>query len=162
MRRDIPERRSADSHGFRRNRMLAFSLCSAAFVASVGITATTTVKDFRVPEYYDPPHETQMKSLLEGGEAEPMPGGMILLRALKLRTFSETGQPQIVVEAPQCVFNSTEREVSSAGSLQVRTANGQFQLEGEGFLWRQTNSNLIISNRVHTIIRKTPDKPLKP
>jgi lipopolysaccharide export system protein LptA len=34
----------------------------------------------------------------------------------------------------------------------VQTADGKFSIEGEGFLWQQTNSSLFISNRVHTIV----------
>jgi lipopolysaccharide export system protein LptA len=34
----------------------------------------------------------------------------------------------------------------------VETADGGFSIEGEGFLWRQTNSTLLVSNRVHTIL----------
>jgi lipopolysaccharide export system protein LptA len=30
--------------------------------------------------------------------------------------------------------------------------DGKFSIEGEGFLWQQTNSTLLVSNRVHTII----------
>jgi len=35
----------------------------------------------------------------------------------------------------------------------MKTADGQFFTEGEGFLWRQNESILTISNRVHTVIR---------
>ena len=34
----------------------------------------------------------------------------------------------------------------------MQTADGKFSIEGEGFLWQQTNSTLLVSNRVHTII----------
>jgi len=34
----------------------------------------------------------------------------------------------------------------------MQIANGKFSIEGEGFLYRQTNSTLQVSNRVHTII----------
>src|SRR5207244_10905831 len=41
---------------------------------------------------------------------------------------------------------------SSSGRLRVQAADGKFSIEGEGFLWQQTNSSLFISNRVHTTI----------
>jgi lipopolysaccharide transport protein LptA len=42
------------------------------------------------------------------------------------------------------------RSISSGGPLSVKAAGGKFSVEGVGFLWRQTNSSLAISNRVHT------------
>jgi hypothetical protein len=116
-------------------------------------TATNKIKGFNVPEYYEPPHETQMKSLLQGTEAEPRPGGLILITNLKLQTFTEAGERQMTVKAPQCVFDSGPRTVSSSGRLQVQTGDEKLYLEGEGFFWQQTNSNLIISNRVRTTIQ---------
>jgi hypothetical protein len=136
----------------------------AAFLAGVALAdpvANTTVRDFRVPEYYDPPHETRIKTLLEGAEAQPESGGRVLIRNLKLQTFDVDGRDQLLVEAPHCVFDTAQRAVHSPGRLQARTADGKFYLEGEGFLWQQTNSNLIISNRVHTVISSVPKKTPK-
>jgi hypothetical protein len=131
-------------------------------IAAVEKPSSTTIKDFSVPAYYDPPHEKQMKSLLQGAEAEPQPGGMIWITEVKLQTFSEAGQPQVQVQAPHCIFDPVQHTVSSSGPLTVKSVNGQFYLEGEGFLWQQTNSNLIISNRVRTVIHNASNLSLKP
>ena len=138
----------------------ALVLCLSAAMAIFGFgamaqkTANIVVKNgFSVPERFDPPNEKQLKSLLEGAEAEPQSGGLILIRSLKLQTFAETGETQMVVHAPQCVFDTTQRTVSSAGYLEARSGDGRLFLEGEGFLFQQTNLNLIISNRVHTVIQ---------
>jgi len=40
----------------------------------------------------------------------------------------------MVVQAPHCVLDPVQRSVSSSGPLQVKSVNGQFFLEGEGFL----------------------------
>jgi hypothetical protein len=141
--------------------LLAATAAVFAFVALAEKVANTTVKDFRVPEYYDPPHETQLRSLLQGAEAQPEPGGLVLIRDLKLQTFGVNGEYQVLVEAPHCVFDSVQRAARSPGRLQAQTADGKFYLEGEGFLWQQTNSNLIISNRVHTVISSVPKKTPK-
>ncbi len=138
------------------------AVCAMVLTAAAEKPSSSTVKDFSVPEYYDPPYERQMKSLLQGAEAEPQPGGMIWITEVKLQTFSETGEPQMLVQAPHCLFDSVQRAVSSSGPLSVRSVNGQFYLEGEGFLWQQTNSNLTISNRVRTVIRNTSNLSLKP
>jgi hypothetical protein len=140
----------------------ALVLCLSAAMAIFGFGAmaqkmtNTVVKDFSVPENFDPPHEQQLKSLLQGAEAEPQSGGLILIRSLKLQTFAETGETLMVVQAPQCVFDTAQRTVSSAGHLEARSGDGRFFLEGEGFLFQQTNLNLIISNRVHTVIQRAP------
>jgi hypothetical protein len=135
---------------------LAAALAIFGFGAMAQKMANTVVKDFRVPEHYDPPHEKQLKSLLQGDEAEPQSGGLILIRHLKLQAFAETGETQMVVRAPECVFDTTQHTVNSAGHLEAVSGDGRFFLEGEGFLFQQTNLNLIISNRVHTVIRNAP------
>ncbi len=116
-------------------------------------------KGFKFAEYFDPPHETQMKSLLEGAKAQPQPGGRILIAGVKRQTFRENGEPEMAVEAPECVYDSGQRSVSSPGPLRLRTADGKFYLEGEGFLWQHTNSSLFVSNRVHTIVRQDLLRP---
>ena len=120
------------------------------------------VKEFSVPEYYDPPHQNQVRSLLTGAEAQPQTRGKFLIKELKLETFRENGEREIIVTAPECVYNSGAGLASSAGRLRVQTGDGRFSIEGEGFLWRQTNSSLIISNRVHTVIRPEPRKSKPP
>jgi lipopolysaccharide export system protein LptA len=112
-------------------------------------------RNFRaVPEYYPPPHEAQMKSLLEGAEAEQRSASQVLVTKAKLQTFAENGEPELVIETPQCLYDSQFHWVSSAASLHVRSADGRFSTDGEGFLWQQTNSSLTISNRVHTIVHE--------
>jgi lipopolysaccharide export system protein LptA len=107
---------------------------------------------FKVSEYYDPPHETQMKSLLEGAQVQRQPDGRVLVTDAKWRTFRVTGEGELAAEAPQCLYDPNQRTVSSSGPLHVQTADGKFSIEGEGFLWHQTNSVLLVSNRVHTIL----------
>lgn len=107
---------------------------------------------FKFSEYYDPPHETQMKSLLEGAQAQREPDGRVLVTEAKWRTFRVSGEGELAAEAPQCFYDQGQRTVSSSGPLHVETADGKFSIDGEGFLWRQTNSVLLVSNRVHTIV----------
>jgi hypothetical protein len=119
--------------------------------------------DFQAPlENYPPPNAAQAKTLLEGAKAEPQPGGWFLLTGVKLKTFSTNGTLELLAESPQCLFDSVRRTVSSTGPLQVKKADGTFYLEGEGFLLQPTNFNLIISNRVHTVIRNAPGRSSKP
>ena len=53
---------------------------------------------------------------------------------------------------PECVYDSARRSISSSGPLHMQIAEGKFSIEGEGFLFQQTNSTLWVSNRVHTIL----------
>ena len=136
-------------------------LCAFCFLFSFLLAAdkagpASTIKGFRAPlEYFEAPHELQMKTFLEGTEAEPAANGTILIRGAKLQTFHEDGSVEMTVRAPQCIFDSREQTVSSAGPLQVQTSDEKLVLEGEGFFWRQTNSDLIISNRVKTTVSGT-------
>jgi lipopolysaccharide export system protein LptA len=105
-----------------------------------------------VPEFYPAPNAQQMKSLLEGAEAEPLPEGKILVRQAKLRTFKVTGETELQVATPECVYNSTRREIGSAGAIKAQSGDGRFTLEGRNWLWRQTSSSLAISNDVRTVL----------
>ena len=113
-------------------------------------------------EYYEPPHQQQVKSILSGAEAPPQPGGLLIIKQLKLRTFGVDGTPEKVVTAPECIYDTLGATASSAGPLQLQNVDGKFLVEGEGFLWRQTNSLLTISNNVRTLIEKGAKSNLKP
>jgi lipopolysaccharide export system protein LptA len=108
---------------------------------------------FQAADYYGPPHETQMKSFLQGAQARPLDNGLLLLIEALLKTFRETGEHELTVRAPECFYDRTNRTASSAGPMHAETADGKFSIEGEGFLWWQTNSSLFISNRVHTVVQ---------
>ena len=132
---------------------LAFlALALASLTQSGRAQPVVNVLGFKVPEYYDPPHETQMKSMLEGARAERQPDGRYLITEAKLRTFGLTGEGELNAKAPQCFYDQRQRTVSSAGPLHMETADGKFSIDGEGFLYWQTNSTLVVSNRVHSIL----------
>jgi lipopolysaccharide export system protein LptA len=103
--------------------------------------------------YYGPPYQKQLKSLLTGTKAQQQPGGLYLITDGKFETFLENGQREMLVEAPQCFYDERgDHSIRSAGPLRVQAADGKFSIDGQGFMWRQTNSFLFISNRVHTIV----------
>ena len=114
------------------------------------------VKDFYVPDYYEAPHQNQMKSLLRGAEAEPQPNGRVLIHELLVETYNLDGTTELVVRAPECTYNSVTQTASSAGRIEARSGDGKMLIRGGGFLWQQTNSLFTISNRVHTVIRQAP------
>jgi hypothetical protein len=68
------------------------------------------------------------------------------------------GRPEIVVNAPECTYDQLNGTASSPGRLQVQYQEGKIRVEGEGFLWRQTDSFLTISNRQRTVLEFGPEK----
>jgi lipopolysaccharide export system protein LptA len=110
-------------------------------------------RGFKFAEYYDPPHATQMKTLVEGDKAQPLNGGKTLsVTKAKVQTFRETGERDLTLEAPECVYERDEKSIHSPGHISVLAAEGKFAIAGDGFLWQQTNSLLLISNHVQTIV----------
>lgn len=134
-------------------------------LAAVGGRAQSNVvshaSDFTSVEYYPAPNQQQMKSRLSGAEAQPLSGGLLAIKELKLEMFRTDGKPEIIVNAPECVYNQLDGTASSSGHLEVQTGNGQIRVEGEGFLWRQNDSFLTISNQVRTVIKSGPEKNRK-
>jgi hypothetical protein len=120
------------------------------------------IKNFSAPDYYTPPNQNQVKSLISGTQAEPRPEGRFLIEELKAETYLENGERESVLRAPECLYDSAKHEASSAGWIQMESGNGGLFIEGEGFLWRQDDSTLIISNRVHSVIRQQPAGPETP
>jgi len=110
--------------------------------------------DFSSVEYFDPPHERQMKTRLSGADALPVAGnnGSVVIQQFKLETFTEDGRPELVAQAPECVYDAVNGVANSPGHLQVRNGDGKFRVEGDGFLWRRDGSSLTISNNVKTVI----------
>jgi hypothetical protein len=109
-------------------------------------------RDFTYVDYFPEPNQTQMKSRLSGAEAQPLPGGLLAIKQFKLETFNTNGSPQVIVEAPECVYDTAKNTADSAGHLQLRSSDGKIRTEGDGFLWRQDDSLLTISNHARTVI----------
>lgn len=136
------------------------------FAVAPGIRAQQNgvqhANDFTSTEYYGPTNQQQIKSIVSGAEALPQPGGLLIIKQLKLRTFYPDGKPEIIVTAPECLYDTMSGTASSTGPLHLQTGDGKFRVEGEGFLWRQTNSFLIISNNVRTVIENGAITNTKP
>lgn len=129
------------------------------------VVATPTfgrVKNFSVPDYFDPPNQNQMKSLLRGQEAQPQPNGRVFIRGLQVETYRLDGSTDITVRAPECLYDSVEQTATSASRIEARSGDGRLFIEGEGFRWQQANSTFTISNRVHTLILQSSLTALKP
>jgi hypothetical protein len=115
--------------------------------------AASHARDFTSVKYFDEaPFQQQMKSRLSGADAQPLPGGLLVIKQPKLETFNTDGSRQAIAEVPECVYNITNGVANSAGHLRLQSGDGKIRTEGDGFLWRQDDSFLRISNHVHTVI----------
>ncbi|MBU6409073.1 MAG: hypothetical protein KGR98_01680 [Verrucomicrobia bacterium] len=113
--------------------------------------------DFTSTQYYPHPNETRVRSELSGARAQLMADGrLLLIQQLRLETFATNGRSQMIVRAPQCVYDPLTGQGNSSGPLQLEASGGRVRISGEGFLWRQSDSSLIISNRVQTTIISRP------
>ena len=102
-------------------------------------------------------HDTQnrKKTLIEGKTAKSgATASTFSLTELHLETYRDDGQTDMVANAPECTLDLTARVASSAGPFQATASDGRLSISGEGFYYDQKNSRLVISNKVHTIIRR--------
>ena len=90
---------------------------------------------------------------MSGAEAQPLAGSLLAIKQLKMETFGTNGSPQVVVEAPECVYDTSLGVANSAGHLRLQNGDGKLRTEGDGFLWRQSDNSLTISNNVFTLIK---------
>jgi lipopolysaccharide export system protein LptA len=132
--------------------LAALACCLAAPAGAAEQPKVAGGEGIKFSEYYDPPHETQIKWLMECAQAQRQPDGRVLATQVKYRTYSVTNEAELVVQAPECVYDPERRTINSPGTFHAQKADGSFTIEGEGFLWQQTNSTLLVSNRVHTTL----------
>jgi hypothetical protein len=113
--------------------------------------------DFSSASYCEPPNQQLMKSRLSGAEAQPEAGGLLVIKQFRLEMFDTNGAVEMVAKAPDCVYDTLHGVASSQSHLWVESGDGKSHVEGDGFLWQQTNSFLTISNNVHTVIQTAPE-----
>lgn len=113
--------------------------------------------EFRLPLL----SQNQQTGLLTGTGARTQPDGTVWLETACVEHQYPAGltNVQLLIRATNCVVDLRANRVSSAAGLHVATGDGQLALEGTGFQWQQTTGELIVSNQVHTRIRKRPADP---
>jgi len=99
--------------------------------------------------------------LLTGQGADLQNDGSIRLRTARVEYTDAGGNTNVnlIVLATNCVADLKRNVVWSPDGLSLRTADGQFALAGTGFVWTQTNNELVVSNRVRTDVRKQAASP---
>jgi lipopolysaccharide export system protein LptA len=146
---------------------------AVALTCACAQAQTIQGRNFQVARYHDAPYELQMRLLLKGALARPQEKDLLLVTGspVSVQTFTTAGTPELILEAPQCLYNDASRCVNSPGPIHARTADGKFALDGVGFQWQQaTNSSLssekgrprldpgshfslFLSNQVRTIMQ---------
>lgn len=114
--------------------------------------------DFNSVEYYEAPHQQDIKQLFSGTDAEPLPGGLLLIKGVKIEHFDPNGKLGWVAEAPECVYDPVNIVANSPGEVHVRSGDGELNIDGKGFLWRHNDSVFTISNQVDTVIERPPKR----
>lgn len=115
------------------------------------------IKNFRVPGYYrtttGASQTTKLEWLLSGREAQPLASGQVQIQDLRLEYYSAEGATNYLITATDGLFDRATQTATSSGALKVQINGGQLELEGTGFSWEHTNSILVISNNIKTLIR---------
>lgn len=151
----------------RHSAPVAFSLAAVLLLVAVSAgraqpSTLASANDFASVEYYGSPNPQQVKTRLSGAAARPLTGGLLEVTQLKLETFATNGRPEMIITAPECVYDQMNGLASSPGRLQLQRGDGKIRIEGEGFLWRQNDSFLTISNDVRTVIVNTSGNKIAP
>ena len=107
-------------------------------------------KDFRVFDYFR--GSQKLKAMLHGGEAEyllnPIP-----MQGVDFQSYAESGETNLSAKAVNAFCDRTNRTAYSAGPVEFQISGGRFQLSGCGFQWSQTNTYLVVSNQVRSVLK---------
>ncbi len=113
---------------------------------------------------YDAPYFTLKKMEIRGKtDSSALSENGLLIKDFEIYTYRlvtndaahVTNALELIVSAPECLFNRSEASGSSAGPLTAQTADGRFLIQGVGYLWqgKGTNATLTISNKVFTTVK---------
>lgn len=137
--------------------LVAAVLFAANFVPGLRAQPVGRAQDFRFPLF----SQNRQTGMLTGTGADTRPDGTVSLATARVELYDAKGHTNanIIVLATNCAVELRQSRVSSADGLRVRTADSQLTLDGVGFSWSQTNSELVVSNRVSTLVQKDPERP---
>ncbi|HEY4414146.1 MAG TPA: hypothetical protein VGO57_00525 [Verrucomicrobiae bacterium] len=119
-------------------------------------------KGFTSDQYYEPPNGQHIKMRMTGSSTQSLPDGVLVISDLRIELFSLNGRTEAVINAPQCNYSIFKQTASSDGHLEIQTGDGTMVTTGDGFLWRQSDGSLNISNHVHTVVEAMDLKLMMP
>ena len=100
-----------------------------------------SAEGFDANEYYEAPDHTKLKWRITGAKAQPKERSLMLLSGMQLQMFAKTGERQLVVDAPECLYDPAKRTASFSPF---------------------TSGSRAFATREGTAIRRTPGKPPQP
>ena len=136
-------------------------LSAMALLAALGVSAQVlpgqgVQKRVKLPDH-DRGGSGRLRSLLMGDSMVSKGPGLMLVRGVRLEMYAYDGEQRIVdliVEAPECLFDLRTRVVSSSGPMKATRADGGLRLNGVGFEWKQQISKLVVHSNVRTVLRQ--------
>jgi len=141
-------------------RQARFNVALLAFAwlgfpsAQAQLTPGMKISNFSASDPFPPPNYTQMRYVLSGAEGRPQADNRFLLSKVKLQTFRVNGESEMIVEAPECIFDDKARTAGSTGKLLLQSGDGKLRVEGDGFGCQLAGKTLIISNNVQAVIQR--------
>ena len=137
------------------HRLTWWSL-SVALLSPPSARAQAVEGEFKgVKHAFLDPETGKRLMLLTSGSVTNISNEELLVRdGVRLQFFDDAGKTNLEVLTPLCIFNTRKKQVSSAEKLQGASPDGQFFLEGEGFAYAIGAAGLVVSNRVHAVIKK--------
>jgi len=141
-------------------------MVSASLLAQLSQSAV--VRGFKFPESYETPltgrsQTNRMRGLFIGVEGHTITKDLARFIGVRIEHFGLDGKTNMVVVAPEALFDKESRVAWSTGRLEIVAMSGAMRVRGdEGFQVRMTNSTLTISNRVRTVIRQDVVNRVKP
>lgn len=103
---------------------------------------------------------------INGKGYRTLPNGGMAIEGLTIETLRGTNG-NMIVEAPDSIFDLKTRILYSTNSVTVRTADERLSIDGQGFQFFVSDSRLTISNNVHAVIHRSstatvPSRPQTP
>lgn len=147
----------------KRTRIVSLAILAATLAAALMLpqpgeaqfSKITEAKDFKLPLFYPASNGVQrIKTVIAGERWRFVTNGIVHLIKPGITNYHPDGTMEWIAIAPECTVNVNTKEASGHTNIYFRTADSRFVQTGVGFLWKQSDSVLIVSNKVHTWIDK--------
>ncbi|MBX3746206.1 MAG: hypothetical protein KF833_12950 [Verrucomicrobiae bacterium] len=106
---------------------------------------------------------TRTVAVVSGRDARPsLVAGVMEVTEFRLETFRDdpARTTQLEVTSPLAVFATAGgRGATSDREIHLRSADGRFEVSGQGWSWTQASGMLVVSNRVRTLLRRATGGP---
>jgi hypothetical protein len=114
----------------------------------------------KFPEYYETPlpgknRSFPLKGLITGEQGRHLSNSLYLVTGMRMQHRELDGTTNLLARAPECLFDTDTHVAWSTGRLEIVGMGGALTIQGnQGFQVQMTNSTLIISNHVRTVIQR--------